>query len=63
MSINWEYLTNECIFHVEKVSLVQQKKSEKSESYFVKVDLQNGRIQFRSFLKKIVMLGKIDENT
>ena len=63
MSIeNFDCITNEgVLFQVAKISLSQQKKSEKTESYFVKVDLQNGRLQFKSFAKKIDILSMICE--
>jgi hypothetical protein len=59
-SENFDCITNEgVLFQVAKVSLSQQKKSEKTESYFVKVDFQNGRLQFKSFSKKIEILSTL----
>jgi hypothetical protein len=57
MSINWECLTLECLFNVERVFLAKQKLSEHSETYYVKLDFLTGHLKFKTFQHSIAFTG------
>ena len=63
MSINWDILAIECLFNVVQVNLAQQKKDDKSETYYLKIDLQTGSLQFRSIHNKIVHQSNLNNNS